>query len=368
MQSKCFAMAGGGTGGHVVPSIAVARELKQKGHEVFFIGTRYGLEAKLVPDAGFPIEWIEITGLMRVGIRQVAATLWKLPFSIWNARRILKQHRTAAVFSMGGYVAAPVMFAAKMLGLPMVIMEPNAVPGVTNRRLGQMARKILVSFKEAGAYFPASKVEVTGLPVRHEFFQIPPKAAGDRLTVFVTGGSQGSRTLNNACEQAWPKLNSYLIQQTGTANYAAIAVRFQNAGINGEVVPFVTAMDQTFSRADVVVCRSGAGAVSELAAAGKPSILVPFPFAADDHQTKNAEAMQRAGAARLVKDSDMNGERLLAELASLTPDNLREMGEAARTFAKPGAARRAAELLIELAETDEHGNVPVDLALKTRNN
>lgn len=344
-------MAGGGTGGHVIPSIAVACELKHFGHEVFFIGTRQGMEAKLVPAAGFPIDWIDISGLKRVGWRQTLATMLKLPSSLWSARAILKRRGSAAVFSMGGYVAAPVMAAARMLSIPMAIMEPNSIPGVTNRRLGRMARKVLLTFENAKSYFPGQDVEVTGLPVRQEFFEIHSRPAGP-LTVLVTGGSQGSRTLNLACEQAWPELKRRqirVIHQTGVAHYEAIAKRFAEAQVDGKVVAFIDDMPETFSDVDVVICRSGAGAVSELAAAGKPSILVPFPYAADDHQVKNAQALERLGAARFVRDQELTGERLINELTSLTPETLVKMSAAAHRFAKPGAARRAAELLIEMA-------------------
>ena len=306
------------------------------------------MEAKLVPNAGFPIEWIETSGLKRVGWRQTLGTIAQLPFSILAARRLLRKHRAAAVFSMGGYVAAPVMAAARMLKVPMAIMEPNAIPGVTNRRLGRMARKVLLTFEDAKSHFPGQDVEVTGLPVRQEFFEICPHTTGGKLAVLVTGGSQGSRRLNEACEQAWPKLEGIrLIHQTGAAHYEAIAERFKGEGV---VVPFIADMPQTFSEVDVVVCRSGAGTVSELAAAGKPSILVPFPYAADDHQAKNAQALERIGAARFVRDQEMNGERLIQELASLTPEKLAAMSAAARSFSKPGAARRAAEALVEMAE------------------
>ena len=345
-------MAGGGTGGHVIPSIAVARELKQSGHEVFFIGTRQGMEAKLVPAAGFPIDWIEISGLKRVAWRQTLSTIIKLPTSIWAARRILQRRGVNVVFSMGGYVAAPVMAAARLLSVPMAIMEPNAIPGVTNRRLGRIARRVLLTFEDAKPHFVRQTVEVTGLPVRREFFAIPNRPLGGHLSVLVTGGSQGSRTLNQACEQAWPAFKESrirLIHQTGATHYAAIAARFAQAGVDGEIVPFIEDMPQTFSDVDVVVCRSGAGAVSELAAAGKPSILVPFPFAADDHQAKNAQALERIGAARFVRDQDMTGQRLIAELTALTAEQLEQMSAAARSFARPGAARRAAEILIELA-------------------
>ncbi len=343
-----FVMAGGGTGGHVIPSIAVARELQQKGHEVFFIGTRQGYEGRLVPESGFRIEWIEIGGLMRVGLAQTMRTLMQLPVSAMRCWKLLAG--VAGVFSMGGYVAAPVMIAAWFRGIPIVIMEPNAMPGVTNRRFGKIAQKVLVSFAEAAEHFQKDKVEVTGLPVRPEFFEISDRDPQGRLTVLITGGSQGSRRLNQTVEEAWPLLgNMYLIHQTGKTDYDAVLPKFRAAKVAGQLLPFIPDMPEAFSQADVVVCRSGAGTVSELSAAGKPSILVPFPFAADDHQMHNAKALEKIGAAVVVPDREMSGARLARELAKLDPDTLKAMGTAARTFAKPGAALRAAETLVALA-------------------
>lgn len=346
-----FVMAGGGTGGHVIPSIAVARELKQRGHDVFFIGTRLGYEGRLVPQSGFPIEWIEAGGLMRVGLLQTLRTLAQLPVSVVRCWSLLRG--VAGVFSMGGYVAAPVMVAAWIRRVPIVIMEPNAMPGVTNRRFGRIARKVLVSFEEAATHFPRELVEVTGLPVRPEFFAVPerPAPSNGRLTVLITGGSQGSRRLNQAVEAAWPGLRGSVRvhHQAGRNDYASLRPKFEGAGVEGEVVEFISNMPEAFAAADVVVCRSGAGTVSELAAAGKPSILVPFPYAADDHQTKNARALERIGAAVVVPDAEFDGPRLLRELERLSPDALGRMSRAARTFAKPGAASRAADLLEEFA-------------------
>ncbi len=345
-----FVMAGGGTGGHVIPSIAVARELQQKGHEVFFIGTRQGYEGRLVPESGFRIEWIEIGGLMRVGLAQTIRTLLQLPVSAMRCWRMLDG--VAGVFSMGGYVAAPVMIAAWLRRIPIVIMEPNAMPGVTNRRFGKIAQKVLVSFEEAARHFPKDKVEVTGLPVRKEFFEIPDREPQGQLTVLITGGSQGSRRLNQAVEEAWPLLGNmgvYLIHQAGKTDYDAVLTKFRAASVAGQLLPFISDMPEAFSQADVVVCRSGAGTVSELAAAGKPSILVPFPFAADDHQMHNAKALEKIGAAVVVRDQEMSGSRLARELAKLDAERLRQMGRAARQFSKPGAAARAAEMLLQLA-------------------
>jgi len=351
-----FVMAGGGTGGHVFPALAVARELRARGHLVRFIGTRRGLESKLVPPEDFPIEWIEIGGLNRVGLRRTLATLAELPFSVWTAARMLDKPRPAAVFSTGGYVAGPVLLAALWKRLPVVVMEPNVIPGFTHRRLAPFITRALVSFPETARWFPKDRAEVTGLPIREEFFRVPAKPRGAKLTVLITGGSQGSRTLNRAVEESWPlwsRGNVRLIHQTGAAAYSEIAPRFQTAAVDGEVTAFLTDMPQAFAEADLVVSRAGMGAVSELAAAGKPSILVPLPTASDQHQLRNAQAFERAGAARLVLDSELTGARLVKEVLRLAgePGTLEKMGAAARGFAKPGAAERAADILEALDHT-----------------
>ena len=347
-------MAGGGTGGHVIPALAVARELRRRGHEAVFVGTERGLEAKLVPAEGFELKRIEIGGLNRVGLRQTAATLVRLPITTAGCARLVR--RASAVFSMGGYVAGPPVIAALFRRVPVVVMEPNAVPGFTNRVIARFVARALVSFPETAAHFPKGRTELTGLPVREEFFRIPPKPRGDVLTLLITGGSQGSGTLNRAARESWPLFRKAgvpvrILHQTGRAAFETLREQFAASGIEGEIVPFIADMPGAFQGADLVVCRSGAGAVSELAAAGKPSILVPFPFAADDHQARNAEAMERAGAARLIVDSNFNGETLAAAAIELAGGSgaLERMGEAARQFAHPGAARRAADVLEEVA-------------------
>jgi UDP-N-acetylglucosamine--N-acetylmuramyl-(pentapeptide) pyrophosphoryl-undecaprenol N-acetylglucosamine transferase len=347
-------MAGGGTGGHVIPALAVARELRQRGHVVFFVGTDRGIEAKLVPAEGFELKKIDIGGLSRVGLRQKLSTLWQLPFTTLHCGPFVRD--ASAVFSMGGYVAGPPVMAALLRRVPVVVMEPNAVPGFTNRAIGRFVSRALISFPETAAYFPKGRTETTGLPVREEFYRIAPKPRGGALNLLITGGSQGSRTLNRAGSQSWrlfrkAGLPVKIVHQSGPGGFEQLREEFSRSGLEGEVVPFITDMPAAFAGADLVVCRSGAGAVSELAAAGKPSILSPFPFAADDHQTRNAEAMERAGAARLVRDAEMNGEKLVAVVAELAGSSgaLERMGEAARRFARPGAARRAAEILEEVA-------------------
>jgi UDP-N-acetylglucosamine--N-acetylmuramyl-(pentapeptide) pyrophosphoryl-undecaprenol N-acetylglucosamine transferase len=345
-------MAGGGTGGHVIPALAVARELRGRGHDVFFVGTNRGLESKLVPKEGFRLEIIQIGGLNRVGLRQMLQTLFRLPLTTLSCTR----YQPAAVFSMGGYVAGPPVMAAIARGIPVVVMEPNAVPGFTNRIIGRFVTRALLSFAETARYFPSGRTELTGLPVREEFFQIPAKPRGSILNLLVTGGSQGSRTLNRAGRESWPLFRKAafpvrIVHQSGPADFEALRAEFSQSGLEGEVVPFIMDMPAAFAAADLVVCRSGAGAVSELAAAGKPSVLVPFPFAADDHQTHNAEALERGGGAKLVRDAEMTGEWLATTVQALAaaPSRLETMSEAVRQFARPGAARRAADILEEAA-------------------
>jgi UDP-N-acetylglucosamine--N-acetylmuramyl-(pentapeptide) pyrophosphoryl-undecaprenol N-acetylglucosamine transferase len=357
-------MAGGGTGGHVIPLLAVARELRDRGQEVFFIGTGHGLETRLVPAEGFPLEQIEIGGLKRVGWRQMLATCWQLPASTWRSRRLLRSRDTAAVFSMGGYVAGPPVMAALTGRIPVVVMEPNAMPGFTNRKIARFVERALISFAETAAYFPPGRTEVTGLPVREEFFRLPIKPRAECLTVLVTGGSQGSRTLNQAVRASWPlfkeaRFPMRFLHQTGRATHEELNAEFAGTGLAGEVVPFIPDMPGAFAQADLIVCRAGAGAVAELAAAGKPSVLVPFPFAADDHQRRNAEAFEREGAARLVADKEMTGERLFQLVRDLAaePGKLESMGAAARKLGHPGAAQRAAQILIDSSKRNRNNTV-----------
>jgi UDP-N-acetylglucosamine--N-acetylmuramyl-(pentapeptide) pyrophosphoryl-undecaprenol N-acetylglucosamine transferase len=348
-------MAGGGTGGHVIPALAVARELRRRGHHPFFIGTRRGHEARLVPQAGFPIEWIAIGGFNRVSLARRLQTLWQLPLSLLRVIVLFLRRRPGAVFSMGGYVAAPVTVTAALFGVPIVLMEPNAIPGLANRRIGRFVRKALINFPETADYFPSGVSEATGVPVREEFFRIEP-AQHERFTLLVTGGSQGSRTLNNAMRASWPLFAPMrdrlrILHQTGPATHAQLAKEFAATGLTGEVTAFITDMPQAFAEADLVVSRSGASTVSELAAAGRAAVLVPFPYAADNHQLRNAEAFARTGAGIVVEDAQFTGERLFTEVSALMSDRerLRAMGSAAREFARPNAAARAAEIIEEVA-------------------
>lgn len=349
-------MAGGGTGGHVIPALAVARELRRRGHEARFLGTERGLEARLVPAAGFPIHYIRIGGLKRLGWRRQVVTLFQLGQATAHMIGRLRVERPAAVFSMGGYVAGPAVLAALALRIPVVVMEPNAHPGITNRAIGRRVARALLSFPETARFFPRGKTELTGVPVREEFFALPPRRREGSFHVLITGGSHGSRTLNNAARESWPLFREagipvrWLIQ-SGREAFEELRAEFTASGMEGEVVAFIEDMSGAFAEADLIVCRAGAGAVAEVAAAGKPALLVPFPFAADDHQTRNAEAFARSGAAFLVPDREMSGRKLFEAIRELAaaPAELERMGHTARSMARQGAAARAAEALIHAA-------------------
>jgi len=353
-------MAGGGTGGHVMPLLAVARLLAARGHRVVFAGTRAGIESRLVPAAGFPLEWIEAGAWQRVPMARRVRTLWQIPMGVWAAWRLLGRERAAAVLSLGGYVAAPVVAAAILRGVPVVALEPNAMPGMVNRLAGRWVRRALVGFEETRRWFPAGLTEVTGVPVRAEFFALPARAAVDDqkewTKVLTTGGSRGSRTLNEAFRASWPLFQRAgarlrFRHQSGVEAQAELAAAFARTGLAGSVDAFIDDMPAAFVEADLIVGRTGANAVGELTAASKPAIAVPFPFAADGHQKKNAEALVRAGGAVMVEDRDLTGQRFFDEVMALASDPARRMrmGAAAHTLARPDAAERAAAVLEEVA-------------------
>jgi UDP-N-acetylglucosamine--N-acetylmuramyl-(pentapeptide) pyrophosphoryl-undecaprenol N-acetylglucosamine transferase len=354
--SFSFLLTGGGTGGHVFPALAVAKVLRERGHKLLFAGTKEGMEARLVPEAGYEIEFVPSGKWNRVGLRQQIGTALQLPGSVWSARALLRRFRPHAVFSMGGYVSGPVMLAAVLSRAPLIVMEPNAVPGFANRKIAPYVYRALLGFEATRKWFPAGRSEVTGLPVRAEFFSLRPKEDGP-FTVLITGGSRGARTLNRASRESWPLFRARdagirIVHQTGAAEHEALAKEFAESGLAGQVVPFLNNMAEAFAHADLVVGRSGAGGVNEIAAARMPSILVPFPFSADDHQTVNARTLEQAGAARMTEDRTFDGERLFREVEDLRQDTAARdrIRERVRQFARPGAAERAASVLEEAAQ------------------
>lgn len=349
------AMAGGGTGGHVIPAIAVANELRSRGHESVFIGTERGYEARLIPPAGYAIEWIKVGAFNRVSNVERMRSAWSIPTSVTRSMVLLRKYQVRAVFNMGGYVAAPVVLAAVLLRIPIVAMEPNAIPGMVNRRMARFFTKCLVNFPETARWFPDGRSVVTGVPVRESFFTIEPKTS-DVFTLLITGGSQGSRTLNEAMRGAWPMFKALgtpvrLVHQCGRTAEAELQAEFSKTGIQGAVSAFISDMPKAFAQADLIISRAGASTVTEISASGRPAILVPFPFAADDHQTRNATAFAKTGGGVVVADKQFTPERLFAEVSALAQDRnkLIDMGQAARSLAKIDAAARAADAVLEAA-------------------
>ncbi len=351
-------IAGGGTGGHIIPALAVARELVARyGAEVLFVGTARGMENRLVPEAGFELRLIDVGPLKNVSLLRRLRTLMDLPRSIFACRRLIRQFKPVVVFGVGGYASGPAMAAALRLKVPAMVFEPNAMPGLANRLVGKKVQAAAVNFPSAARWF--RHCEVTGIPVRPEFFTLePPTGSAPHLLIF--GGSQGAHIFNVDLPtillgllDAIPGLT--VLHQSGARHAEWTQAAYAASGADParwQVLPFLEDMPARFGQAHLVMARSGASTVAELAAAGKPSLLVPFAAAADEHQKRNAEAMVEAGAAVMLEESGLNVRgKLLETLTTLlaAPKRLAAMGAAARTQAHPDAAERIASKLAELA-------------------
>ncbi len=363
-------VVGGGTGGHIIPALAVARELVACAHaEILFVGTGRGLESRLVPEAGYPLQLVPAGPLNQVSLATRLRTASQLPLALFRCIRILRDFRPHAVFGVGGYASGPGMAAALLLGVPTLAFEPNAVPGLTNRLVGRFVSAAAVNFPPAARWF--RHAEVTGIPVRPEFFSIPPLDAAPThdpaqpLHLLVFGGSQGARILNSllpplvpALLREFPALT--VLHQAGArhaeatrAAYAQACDAAETTPARWRVEPFLDNMADCFQRAHLVLARSGASTVAELAAAGRPALLVPFAAAADNHQQRNAEVMQQAGAAALLTETELRQQPALLQktLRDLLADrdHLAAMGNSARALAHPQAAAQIAERLLALA-------------------
>lgn len=357
-------IAAGGTGGHIYPGIAVAKEIMRRDPEsvVRFVGTARGLENRLVPRAGFELSIIESSGLKNVSLLALLRGLIMLPKSFFAARRVIRDFGPEIVVGAGGYVSGPVLLAASLTRLPTLVMDSNALPGWTNRVLARFVDQAAVSFAEAVPYFRGKGV-LTGNPVRSEFFEIPPKQRDGRHTsLLVFGGSQGARAINEAMISAVSGLASQksalrVTHQTGEADFEKVRRGYDAAGWqdNVDVRPYIDDMVTEFAKADLVLCRAGATTSAELVAAGKAAIMVPFPLAADDHQRKNAEALQAAGAARMILQKELTGERLANEIGSLlaAPEGIDRMEMAGRKLARRDAAKATVDLMEELVRGSE---------------
>jgi UDP-N-acetylglucosamine--N-acetylmuramyl-(pentapeptide) pyrophosphoryl-undecaprenol N-acetylglucosamine transferase len=360
-------IAAGGTGGHIYPGIAVAKEILRRDpkSEIRFVGTARGLENKLVPQAGFELSIIDSAGLKNVGPIARARGLMMLPKSLRGARTLIQRFQPDIVLGAGGYVSGPVLLIAALMRLPTLVMESNALPGWTNRVLARFVDKAAVSFEAALPHFRGKGV-VTGNPVRREFFEIHERkreATGiGQLSILVFGGSQGAHAINEAMIAALPSLGTLknslsVMHQTGEADFERVHEGYVNAGWRdrAKVTKYIDNMIAAFADVDLVICRAGATTTAELIAAGKASIMAPFPYAADDHQRKNAEALEAAGAGRMILQQDLSGERLAREIAALArePKRITAMEQAARKLARGDAAAAVVDLIEELVSSKQ---------------
>ncbi len=351
-------IAGGGTGGHIIPALAVARELVARHRaEVLFVGTARGMEGRLVPEAGFALRMVEVGPLNRVSLATRIRTLLDLPRSIMACRRIIHEFNPGVVFGVGGYASGPAMAAGLLMKVPTMAFEPNAMPGMANRIVGKWVQAAAVNFPAAARWF--RNPEVTGIPVRPEFFQLEHRPSqSPHLLIF--GGSQGARLFNVTLPRFLPALLAAvpgltILHQCGARHAETTQAAYSATGADParwQVSAFLDDMPMRFARASLVMARGGASTVAELAAAGKPSLLVPFAAAADDHQRRNAEAMVQAGAALMLTENELSSpDKLLIALTSLlaSPERLAAMGTAAQKLAHPDAAARIADRLTGLA-------------------
>lgn len=350
-------LAGGGTGGHVIPALAIANELRKTyAAEVLFIGTARGMENRLVPAAGYSLKLIRVGALKNVSWMTRVKTGFDLPLAVWTASGIVNEFAPDVVIGVGGYASGPGMLAAIVKHIPTLAFEPNVVPGFANRVVARFVSAAAVHFEETAKYF--RNPQVTGVPVRQAFFEIPAKHVGTP-SVLVFGGSQGAHAINQAMIRCLPELlrqapGVRIIHQTGERDYNDALAAYRAAAANAEVFKFIDDMPAAFARADLVICRSGASTVAEITAAGKPAIFVPFPRAADDHQRVNALALEKAGAAVLVEEPKLEGVWLAETIAALLNDSLRlaQMSQAARLLSHPNAAHDIANMAARLAGTE----------------
>jgi UDP-N-acetylglucosamine--N-acetylmuramyl-(pentapeptide) pyrophosphoryl-undecaprenol N-acetylglucosamine transferase len=366
-EAKTLLIAGGGTGGHVFPALAVAREWLRRGKErsseahstnersIVFVGTERGIEARLVPQAGLPLELVRVTGLKGIGGAKFLRNAAMLPAGLWDSEKILRRHRFSAALGVGGYASGPMMLLAALHRVPTVVFEPNAEPGFTNRVLARMATRVAVAHQATASRF-GRKAVVTGCPVRPEFFAIPKKEHRAPFHVLITGGSGGALPINRAVVDSLDRLAArknqlFVVHQTGERDYNAVRVAYARREFHAEVLPFIENMAERFAQADLIVCRSGAITVAEVAASGRAAIFIPFGASTDAHQTRNATAMQEARAARLLPQDELTPERLTTEIFSLLdqPRRIEEMEDRVRSLARPRAVEDIVDLLDGMA-------------------
>jgi len=357
-------VAGGGTGGHLFPGLAVAEELIGRGHEVRFVGTARGIEARVCPKEGYALDLIEVGGLKGGGVVGLVKGLFRVPRAMLQSFSILRRHKPDLVIGVGGYASGPLVLAAALSGRPTAILEQNSVPGVTNRILGRVVGAVFGAFDAAQRFFPSRKYQLVGNPVRKRVRERLNANANVNANVnvnanggvLVVGGSQGAHAVNELMCEAMKLLHAEgrvpaLVHQSGEKDAPELERRYREAGVTVEVKPFIDDMAAAYRAAALVVCRAGASTLAELTALGLPSILIPFPQAADDHQTVNARELEQKGAARVLVQKDTTPAELARVMRELLDDGvaLARMGDAARALGRPEAHARIADALEALA-------------------
>lgn len=353
-------IAGGGTGGHLFPGIAIAEEFLKRdpANRVLFIGTKKGIEHRLLEPLGYELKEIDVEGLKGRGLTALMKGLYAIPNSMWQSRRILADFCPDIAIGVGGYASGPAVMAAWLMGIPTAIAEQNALAGNTNRILGKFVDKVFLTYEQSKNLFAAKKVVVTGNPVRAAIArgldQERKKNAGRQVLIF--GGSQGSAAINKTVVAMLPLLQKTkdslrVVHQTGERDLDMVKRAYAEQGIAAEVSPFIVDMVSAYNTADLIICRAGATSLAEITAAGRASILIPFPWAADDHQTLNAQAMVEAGAAAMIRESDLTAEKLFAQMKDLLADDqkLRKMEANARAAGRLDAAAKIVDVCLQLA-------------------
>jgi UDP-N-acetylglucosamine--N-acetylmuramyl-(pentapeptide) pyrophosphoryl-undecaprenol N-acetylglucosamine transferase len=353
-------IAGGGTGGHLFPGLAVARALKARvpDAQISFAGTATGIEARVIPATAFELDTIRSGGLKGKSGMALIRGFCLLPLSALDAWRILSRRRPDVVIGVGGYSSGPVVAVAAARGIATLLLEQNAVPGMTNRLLARLVKSAALTYESSMSYF-GKKGFISGNPIRQEFLHVDDAAVhADNVRVLIFGGSQGAHAINVAVAEAAERLARggnapaiTIVCQTGTRDFDMVREAFRRAGLQGRVERFIDAMDREVNDAGLIVARAGATTLAEITAAGRPSILIPLPTAADDHQSRNAEALHAAGAAEVVAQKTLTGALLADRILALAGDKARRirMSAAARSLARPDAAERIVDMVLQLS-------------------
>lgn len=362
-------IAGGGTGGHIFPGLAVAEEIKKRdaSAEVLFVGTRHGIEATLVPREGYPIRFLRAEGVVGKALLRKLSGGAKTLISIYDSYRLLRDFRPHAIIGVGGYASFSTVFTGWLMSVPTVIMEQNSLPGLANTLLGKVADAVCVTYHESISFFPIHKTFITGNPVRLNILSADREGAyelfglkKDKFTVLVFGGSSGARAINNALCDAFNHLadireDIQFLHQTGRNDYELVRESYRKMGFNGTVTAFIHRMPEAYAVADIVIARAGATTLAELTAVGKPAILIPYPYAAGDHQKMNARKLSDLGGARMISDRELTGELLAGNIKGLYADKtaMSEMLKVSKSLGKPEAAQRVVDVVMSLLKLNK---------------